>query len=78
MPHKDSWNSWLEEFTIGERRYVECAFEEYAHKMRVMNTPISRRPKALEGRKFTTTLFTAVSAAMANDVRYLICVERVV
>lgn len=77
VTHKGSWNTWLGEFNIGERRYVECAFDDYAQTMRTMNTPLSRRPEMLKGMKFTTTLFTAVSAATAGDVRWLICVERV-
>lgn len=73
---RNSWNAWLATFEIGERRYVETSLADYAQCMRTMNTPRSRRPAVLDGREFTTNLFTAVSASTAGDIRYLIAVER--
>lgn len=73
----NSWNGWLMQFEVGQREYVECSLENYPNMMRTMNAPPSRRPPELAGWKFSTTLFTAVSAATASDVRYLICVERI-
>ncbi len=74
---KDSWNGWLESFELGEKRYEETSLEQYPNDMRTMNAPVSRRPPSLKKRKFKAELFTAVSAAMAGDIRYLICVERI-
>jgi hypothetical protein len=71
-----SWNTWLATFEVGERRYVETTLDDYAQQMRTMNTPRSRRPSELAGCEFTTSLFTAVSASSAGDIRYLIAVER--
>jgi len=74
--HKDSWNSWLLTFEVGECRYVETTYEGYPAAMRTINTPKSRRGSVLEGWKFSVSLFTAVSASAASDVRYLICITR--
>jgi hypothetical protein len=62
---------------VGERHYIETTLEQYPNTMRTANTPYSRRPDILKDRRFTTTLFTAVSASKAGDVRYLVCLERV-
>lgn len=75
--HKQSWNTWLSSFGIGEIRYVETNIDKYPNDMRTINTPKSRRPDSMQGMEFITTLFTAVSASKAGDVRYLIAVERV-
>ena len=75
-PMKGSWNEWLYEFKVGERRYVETTLETYAHDMRIINTPLSRRPEALTGFKFSTSLFTAFGSD-PRDIRRLLCVERV-
>jgi hypothetical protein len=60
---------------VGERRYTETSLSHYASDMRVLNTPLSRRPPELTGRVFRASLFTAVGSS-AGDVRYLICLER--
>lgn len=75
-PHKGSWNTWLIEFEVGERRYVETTLDKYLGDMRTINTPLSRRPAELHGREYTANLFTAVSAGKAGDVRYILCIER--
>jgi hypothetical protein len=74
--HRDSWNAWLVEFEVGERRYVETTLEGFANDMRTINTPRSRRPAELDGREFSAALFTAVSNSRAGDVRYVLCIER--
>ena len=75
--NKNSWNAWLMTFELGQREYVECSLEDYPQTMRTINTPLSRRPAEMGDKRFTTTLFTAVSASKAGDIRYLICVERI-
>lgn len=60
--HGGSWNAYLLEFELGERRYVETTLEGYPTAMRTMNVPMSRRPSALQQCRFKTELFTAVSA----------------
>lgn len=75
--HKDSHNATLAAMAVGERQYYETTLDRYAHDMRTRNTCRSRRPKLLKGREFTATLFTAVAAGSAGDVRYVICLERV-
>jgi hypothetical protein len=76
-PVTGSWNSWLATFEPGERRYIETSLDDYKSDMRVINTPVSRRPEILLDRRFTVSLFTAVSTSRAGDVRYLLAVERV-
>ena len=72
----DSWNSWLCEFELGEKRYVETTPETYASDMRIMCTPKSRRPLEAAGKEWSASLFTCISASDFRDVRYVICVER--
>jgi hypothetical protein len=60
---------------VGHRDYIETDLESYAHFMRTVNTPKSRRPEELAGKEFTTKLFTAVGSN-AGDIRYLVCIER--
>lgn len=74
--HAGSWNSFLATLDVGERRYIETTVDRYGADMRTINTPASRRPEVLKGRKFSTCLFTAVSSSKAGDIRYLICIER--
>lgn len=75
--HKRSWNTWLSTFYVGEVRYIETTLDKYPSDMRTINTPKCRRPDIMQGMSFITTLFTAVSASKAGDVRYIIAVERV-
>lgn len=74
--HDYSITSWLSTFEIGERRYTETTLESYAKDQRQRNPPKSRLPDSMQGYEFQTSLFTAVSASKAGDVRYLICTER--
>lgn len=74
-PRNGSNNMRLLQMAIGERIYIETTYESYMQDMRHINTPKSRRPAALAGREFTVTLYTAVGSK-ANDIRYLICLER--
>ena len=76
MPHKGSWNEWLSSFVVGERRYVETSASGYAAAMRTVIPPEARRPKSMQGMKFTESLWTAVGTPVGN-IRYLICVERI-
>ena len=73
-PNKGSMNSRLASLEIGERLYIETDFENYKSVMRKIHTPISRRPKILEGRKFSTRLIAGVFTS--GEVQYLIRVER--
>lgn len=75
-PNKGSRNEWLSTFAVGERRYVETDLQSYPNVMRTFNTPKSRRRGVVEAMVFSTSLFTAVSAAKAGDIRYIVCVER--
>lgn len=75
--HKNSWNQWLSQFSVGEKQYVEITLESYPNAMRTINTPKSRRPECLAGMEFRTELFTAVSNKKAGVIVYLLCVERV-
>jgi len=76
-PNKGSWNEWLATFELGDREYVEVSLENYSAQMRTINAT-NRRPEILKGRVFSTKLFTTVSAGNLGEVRYLICVERIV
>lgn len=77
-PNAGSWNDWLSTFEVGERRYVETTAEDYASTMRIANTPLSRRPEILKGKKFSGATFTAVANSKVGEVRVLVCIERVV
>lgn len=74
--HTGSWNEWLSTFEIGERRYVETTIDAFPRDMSTINTPPSRRPASMRDWRFAASLFTAVGAGKAGDIRYLICVER--
>jgi hypothetical protein len=77
MTHRVSWNAFLASMLeVGHREYIETTLNNYAHVMRTVNTPKSRRPKEMAGMEFTTTLLTAVGSN-AGDIRYLVCVERI-
>lgn len=72
-----SWNAFLSSMLyVGQREYIETTATDYAHVMRTVNTPKSRRPKEMAGMKFSTTLWTAVGPK-AGNIRYLVCVERI-
>ena len=72
-----SWNTFLASMLeVGHREYIETTLDKYAHVMRTVNTPKSRRPKEMADKEFTTTLLTAVGSN-AGDIRYLVCVERI-
>ena len=62
---------------VGERHYKEVTLATYADVMRRANVTSTRRAPELQDRVFSTSLFTAVSASKASDVRYLVCLERV-
>lgn len=70
-------NRRLLRMELGERLYFDTTLEDFASDMRTLNTPKSRRPPDLEGREFSTSLFTAVGVGKAGNVRYLICLERI-
>ncbi len=72
--HKGSWNDRLASMTVGDVCYFPTNLEWYANDMRSVTSP--RRPEAMNGMKFKSQLFTAVSASKAGDIRYLIAVER--
>ena len=72
-----SWTTFLASMLeVGHREYIETTLDKYAHVMRTVNTPKSRRPKEMADMEFTTTLLTAVGSN-AGDIRYLVCVERI-
>jgi hypothetical protein len=74
--HAGSRNDWLSSFSVGERRYVDTTLAEFSAVMRAASTR-SRFPEHMKTWRFATGLFTAVAAASAADVRYLVSVERV-
>ena len=74
--HAGSRNAILAAMQVGDRRYVETTPEKYQATMRLENTPNTRRPPELEGRKFRTTLYTAVGAGKVGNIKYVICIER--
>jgi len=75
--HKGSSHHRLSQLEIGQIAYVGTTLERYPNDMRVLNAPKSRRPAELKDRKFTASLFTAVGAGCAGDIRYLIAIERI-
>lgn len=75
-PNSNSWNGFLSSMEVGERRYVEVAFEDRQQMMRTINTPKSRRPASMDGMMFSVTLYTAIAAADCGDIRYLLAVDR--
>jgi hypothetical protein len=71
-----SVNSWLAPMVVGQYYYIEVDYEEHAEMMRKLNPAPTRRPPELRGRKFKTTLHTAVHNGDPTDVKYLVKVER--
>lgn len=71
-----SYNAILLEFAAGERRYYETTMARWPKDMSRRNAPRSRRPPALDGRKFTCTLLTAVSNSSV-ETRMLLSLDRV-
>jgi len=76
-PNKGSVNDKLSQLDVGSRMYFETTLDRYGKEMRAIHSGKSRRPEILQGREFTTSLFTGVSSGSLGDIRYLICVERV-
>jgi hypothetical protein len=76
--HSNSWTDIVSNLEVGERMYLETSLDAFPQAMRQINVPISRRPLHMKEWKLPTTLFTAVSARKAGDVRYRVCVERTV
>jgi hypothetical protein len=66
----------MKRMRVGDRHYAESTIERYAALQRQVGTYVSRKDAGLGGRKFSTALFTAVSASRAGDVRHLVCIER--
>lgn len=76
LPHSGSLNDKLSKLEVGDRAYFETDLSRYSTLQRSVSAK-SRYPEAMRGMEFSTQLFTAVSAARAGDIRYLVCVERV-
>lgn len=76
LPNKGSINDKLSQLDIGERMYFETTLDRYAKDMRLIHAGKKRRPAILEGRSFSTLLFTGVSSGNLGEIRYLICIER--
>lgn len=77
-PNKGSVNDSLSSLDIADRIYIDTTLERFGKDMRQIHSGKTRRPQILNGREFTTSLLTAVTSGKAGDVRYLICIERVV
>ncbi len=75
--HKGSRTDRLRGMNVGDRIYVETTLADYATAMRGFGSVRSRRPEWMRDWEIETCLFTAVGSS-AGDIRYLICVERVV
>ena len=76
MNHNEkSLNNLLASLTVGEQLYIETTLELYQGIQRRV-TLSSRYPQAMTDMRFTSNLFTAVSASTAGDVRYILCVKR--
>jgi hypothetical protein len=67
----------IEAMEVGDVCYFPTTLDRYQADQRYLNPARSRRPSWMADRVLTCSLFTAVSAGKAGDVRYLIAVERV-
>jgi len=74
--YKGSRMNKLSQMEVGDRLYFDTTLRSYGVDMRTLNPPLSRRPDHMKGWNFRTSLFTAVSASKAGEVRLLVCVER--
>lgn len=75
--HKNSRSARLAALMPMDTLWVETTLKSYQNDMRMWNVAKSRRPAELDGKEFRTSLFTAVSAAHAGHIQYLIKVERI-
>ncbi len=73
--YEKSLNNLLASLAVGDHIYIETTLELYQGIQRRV-TLSSRYPAAMADMRFTSSLFTAVSASTAGDVRYLVCVKR--
>lgn len=73
-----STSDMLKDMQVGDRLYIETTLEDYPGLQRRLNVPHSRRQPHMRNWMLRTALFTAVSASVAGDVRYLVCVERLI
>jgi len=70
-----SLNQVLASLAVGENRYIDTTLDTNLGLQRRV-TLSSRYPEPMKHMHFTSSLFTAVSASSASDVRYLVCITR--
>jgi hypothetical protein len=70
-----SLNTLLASLAVGESRYLETTLADYKGVQRRV-TLSSRYPEPMAHMRFSSSLYTAVSASTAGDVRYLVCIKR--
>lgn len=76
--HKGSTTDTIQHMEVGDRLYFETTLAEYPQLQRRLNIPHTRRQPHMKDWMLRTSLFTAVSASVAGDVRYLVCLERLI
>ena len=70
-------NRKLAMLLVGEVLYFETTQDRWKSDMRSFHIPKARRSAELREKEFKTSMFTAVSAKMIGEIRYLLAVERV-
>lgn len=76
MRERYSVNDRLMRLAVGDTLFTETTRTGYANKMRQLSPATTRRPPQLQGKTFTSTLYTAIAASDPGDVRYIIRTER--
>jgi len=67
----------LGKLEIGGYVYLETEYETVQRIRSRVTVNDSRKPQFIRGRKFTSGLFTAVSAVNPSKIQYLIRIERI-
>lgn len=64
------------ELAVNDYVYLEGDYKEVMAYQRRATVEDGRKPTEVRGKKFSTSIYTAVCARMATDVRYLIRIAR--
>lgn len=72
---ENSTNAYLAALPVGGRYYVETTATKYPETMRRLNPAANRRSAEIKSMRFSCTLLRAIGTRV-DDIRYLVCVER--
>jgi hypothetical protein len=76
-PTRSPLYATLAKMDVNEYSFLEGSFDEVRQVQSRCNVNDSRRPPEMHGKKFATSVFTAISATDAQEVIYLIRIWRI-